>query len=202
MSRSCILIFDIDPTSYQVLQHAFVSEQTDIRWISKSSEISMVPSNVAIVLYSVQRHEDYEKAYDLHKHFPNAVLFLIAEQNQYDAFEARNAGAVGVFVKPLNLMRVYERLIELLPESGTSPSKGQLDDLFMPGENTRQAKLLSFMPSSPVQDDLEALVEDLLPLVVEQVLRIQLSTSTELRHQILGDIRGLIQEELKAQKLD
>lgn len=202
MSRSCILIFDTDPTSYQVLQHAFVSEQVDILWISNISEISMISLTVAIVLCSVHRHEDYEKAYDVHKSFPDAVLFLMAEQDDYDAFEARNAGAVGVFVKPLNLMRVYERLIELLPENGLNSSKGQLDDLFIPGENSRQAKLLSFMPSSPVQDDLEALVEDLLPLVVEQVLRIQLSTSTEVRQQMLGDIRRLIQEELEAQKLD
>ena len=202
MSRSCILIFDTDPTSYQVLQHAFVSEQVDILWISNSSEISMVSLNVVIVLCSVHRRDDYEKAYDVHKYFPEAVLFLIAEQNEYDAFEARNIGAVGVFVKPLNLMRVYERLMELLPEGSLNSSKGQLDGLYLPSENARQAKLLSFMPSSPVQDDLEALVEDLLPLVVEQVFRIQLSTSTELRHQMLSDIRGLIKEELKAQKLD
>ena len=202
MPRSCILIFDTDPTSYQVLQHAFVSEQVDILWISDIADISIVSLNVEIVLCSVHRHDDYEKAYDVHKCFPDAVLFLIAEQNEYDAFEARNVGAVGVFVKPLNLMRVYERLIELLPENSPHSSKGQLDGLFIPGEHSRQAKLLSFMPSSPAQDDLEAIVEDLLPLVVEQVLRIQLSAATEVRQQMLGDIRRLIREELEAEKLD
>ena len=41
-------------------------------------------------------------------------MFLLGEQHLYDAFEARNVGAVGAFFKPLHLSRIYERIVELL----------------------------------------------------------------------------------------
>ena len=43
-----------------------------------------------------------------------------------------------------------------------------LDSLYVPTPSGRRAKVVSFLPTSPVQDDLEAIVEDLLPVVVDK----------------------------------
>ena len=71
---------------------------------------------------------------------------------------------------------------------------GMLNSLYVPGLwSPRQGGI--FLPTSPVQDDLEAIVEDLLPLVVQQVLAIQLSTSTEIQSILRKEIRKILQQQ-------
>ncbi len=197
--RPLVLIIDEDPQSYHALQSALGSQSVEVLWSTSPSTLPILSREVSIVLYGVSQHTDYEIAFDVHKRFEQAPFFIVAEQHLVDAFEARNAGAVGTFVKPLRVVHLHKRLIELLPQQVTAV-QGQLDDVYIPQSHHRQAKLLSFLPSTPVQDDLEALVEELLPLVVEQVLRIQLSAQTQVRRQLQDDIRTLIREELTKMK--
>jgi len=196
MSSPCILIIDTDPKTFLLLQTTFQGEQVQLYWVPEVSSLRQSLPNhadVGIVLFGVQQALDYETAYEIHHRFDSAVMFILTEQQHYDAFEARNAGAVGTFVKPLNVVHVYQRLIELLPDTSIDAT-GQLDKLSMPVGTERQAKLLSFVPSSPVQDDLEALVADLLPVVVEQVLQVQLSVPSPFQKRLQEYIQQAVQE--------
>lgn len=189
MSDPIIVIFDEDPLSFQQVQRAFLHHDIQVLWGDGLEQSHFQNLECAVLLVSVTVFQDYERAYELHRYFPNAAMFLLSKQDEYDAFEARNAGAVGSFFKPLNIGRIYERLIEILPGQVVD---GSLDSLYIPAENTRRAKLVSFMPTSPLQDDLEAIVQDILPVVVEQVLRVQLSASTPLRNLIQEEIKTLL----------
>ncbi len=197
--RPLVLVIDEDPQSYHAVRSALGSHSVEVVWFVSSDGLPAFNRKVSIVLYGVSQHTDYEIAYDVHTRFEDAPFFIVADQRLVDAFEARNAGAVGTFVKPLRVVHLHQRLIELLPQQG-SEVQGQLDDVYSPPSDHRQAKLLSFLPSTPVQDDLEAIVQELLPLVVEQVLRIQLSANTQVRQQLDNVVRELIREELDSLK--
>ena len=192
MPSPAILVFDIDPTPFQIVQKLFFNDTVDVFWASTLDHEQIKSVDCSIILYAVRTEEDYERAYEMKRKFEDAVMFLLAEQHSYDAFEARNVGAIGAFFKPLHASRIYERIIELLPEGTTENDTGLLDALYVPSASARRAKVVSFLPTSPVQDDLEAIVEDLLPLVVQQVLTIQLSTSTEIKEILQTEIRNIL----------
>lgn len=189
MSTPAIVIFDEDPVTFQQVQRAFLHQNVQILWGDGLELSNLQNFECALLLVAVSAEEDYEKAYEIHRGFPNAAMFLLANQTEYDAFEARNAGAVGSFFKPLNVGRMYERLVEILPEQ---ENDGSLDSLYVPTENVRRAKLVSFMPTSPLQDDLEAIIQDILPVVVEQVLRVQFSAATPLRKLLQEEIASIV----------
>lgn len=195
MTSPAIVVFDLDSNSFQTVQKAFFNHSVEVIWASTLDREQLNSINCSILLYAVQTSEDYERAYEMNRVFEDAIMFLIAEQHSYDAFEARNIGAVGAFFKPLHISRIYERIVELLPEGTADNETGMLDSLYVPRASGRRAKVVSFLPTSPVQDDLEAIVEDLLPLVVQQVLTIQLSTSTEIQAILQTEIRKILQEQ-------
>lgn len=200
MSRPCILIIDADPKSFLLLQTTFQGEQVQLYWVPEAAALThSLPhdADVGIVLFGVEDTLDYEIAFEIHQRFASAVMFILTEQQHYDAFEARNVGAVGTFVKPLNVIHVYQRLIELLPDRSIDAT-GQLDSLSIPMGTERQAKLFSFVPSSPVQDDLEALVADLLPVVVEQVLQVQLSVPSPFQKRLQEYIQQAVQDAIRS----
>ena len=180
--------------SYQMVQKVFFNDNVNVVWGTILDSEQLTTIECSIILFSVQQAEDYEQAFEMNRRFENAVMFLLAEQHFYDAFEARNAGAVGAFFKPLHLSRIYDRIVELLPDS-THDDTGTLDSLYIPAPSERRAKVVSFLPTSPVQDDLEAIVKDLLPLVVQQVLTVQLSTSTDLKHLLQEEIRTVLHQQ-------
>ena len=189
MFTPAIVIFDADPVTFQQVQRAFLNHNVQILWGDGLELSNLQNFECALLLVAVSAVEDYEKAYEIHRGFPNAAMFLLANQAEYDAFEARNAGAVGSFFKPLNIGRMYDRLVEILPDQD---SDGSLDSLYVPTENVRRAKLVSFMPTSPLQDDLEAIIQDILPVVVEQVLRVQFSAATPLRKLLQEEIASIV----------
>ena len=180
--------------SYQMVQKVFFNDNVNVVWGTILDSEQLTTIECSIILFSVQQAEDYEQAFEMNRRFENAVMFLLGEQHFYDAFEARNAGAVGAFFKPLHLSRIYDRIVELLPDS-THDDTGTLDSLYIPAPSERRAKVVSFLPTSPVQDDLEAIVKDLLPLVVQQVLTVQLSTSTDLKHLLQEEIRTVLHQQ-------
>ena len=193
MAHPTILIVDTDPKSYQIIQKLFFNDQVSVVWGTILDTEQLNAIECSIILFSVEQVEDYERAFEMNRRFENAVMFLLAEQHFYDAFEARNAGAVGAFFKPLHLSRIYERIVELLPDASPNET-GILDSLYVPTPSERRAKVVSFLPTSPVQDDLEAIVRDLLPLVVQQVLTVQLSTSTDLKRMLHEEISKVLQQ--------
>ena len=193
MAPPTILIVDSDPNSYQMVQKVFFNDNVEVVWGTILDAEQLDSIECSIILFAVQEAEDYEQAFEMNRRFGNAVMFLLAEQHLYDAFEARNAGAVGAFFKPLHLSRIYERIVELLPDSDFD-DLGVLDSLYVPTTSERRAKVVSFLPTSPIQDDLEAIVQDLLPLVVQQVLTIQLSTSTDLKRILHEEILKVFQQ--------
>ncbi len=195
MGSPAIVVFDLDAASFQAVQKAFFNERIEVLWASTLDPEQLDSVNCSILLYAVHTNEDYELAYEMNRRFEDAVMFLLADQHFYDAFEARNAGAVGAFFKPLHISRIYERIVELLPEFTAEHDAGVLDSLYVPNAAGRRAKVVSFLPTSPVQDDLEAIVADLLPLVVQQVLTIQLSTSTEIKSVLQTEIRNILQQQ-------
>ena len=195
MNSTAIVVFDHDPTSFQMVQKAFFHEHIKVFWASTFAPEQLNSIDCSIILYAVHTNEDYEQAFEMNRRFDDAVMFLLAEQHFYDAFEARNAGAVGAFFKPLHVSRIYERIVELLPAFTMDHDAGMLDSLYIPKASGRRAKVVSFLPTSPVQDDLEAIVADLLPLVVQQVLTIQLSTSTEIKSVLQTEIRNILQQQ-------
>ena len=111
-----ILIVDFDLKSYQMVQKVF-NDNVNVVWGTILDFEQLDTIECSIILFSVQGTEDYERAYEMNRRFENAIMFLLAEQHLYDAFEARNAGAVGAFFKPLHLSRIYDRIVELLPNS-------------------------------------------------------------------------------------
>lgn len=194
MASPAILVFDPDATSFQTVQKSFFNENVEVVWASPLEPKQIGALQCSIILYAVRTTEDYERAYEINRIFEDAVMFLLADQYFYDAFEARNAGAVGAFFKPLHVSRIYERIVELLPNSTIDNGVGTLDSIYIPSRSERRAKVVSFLPTSPVQDDLEAIVEDLLPLVVQQVLTVQLAASTEIKSVLQAEIRNILQE--------
>ena len=192
MPSPAILVFDHEPTSFQIVQKLFFNDSVHVFWASTLEPVQLNSIDCSILLYAVRNDQDYERAYEMKRKFENAIMFLLAEEHLYDAFEARNVGAIGAFFKPLHASRIYERVVELLPEGAAENDTGLLDALYVPNASARRAKVVSFLPTSPVQDDLEAIVEDLLPLVVQQVLTIQLSTSTEIKEILQTEVRNIL----------
>ena len=151
MTSPAILVFDPDATSFQTVQKSFFNENVDVVWASPLGPEQVRALQCAIILYAVRTTEDYERAYEINRTFEDAVMFLLADQYFYDAFEARNAGAVGAFFKPLHVSRIYERIVELLPNFSVDNGVGTLDSIYIPSESERRAKVVSFLPTSPVK---------------------------------------------------
>ena len=149
-------------------------------------------STVDVVLMQVDEMADYEQVVSVHRKHPSAALFLLSEPHQYDAFEARNSGAIGAFLKPLSAGVIQNRLTELLP--GLVPPN--IEDVFVPNAHQTQAQLVSFAPNHTHQSDLEGIVEELLPMVVEHVLRLQMAAETPFKQQLRMEIQSLIVSEL------
>ena len=199
MQAPKILIVDSDPRTYQIVQKVFFNDQVDVVWGSILDHEQLDSIECSIILFAVQGADDYEQAFEMNRRFEKSVMFLLAEQESYNAFEARNAGAVGAFFKPLHLSRIYDRIVELLPDSKNDDA-GVLDTLYVPTLSERRAKVVSFLPTSPIQDDLEAIVQDLLPLIVQQVLTVQLSTSTDLKRILHTEISKVLQQQRSQNK--
>lgn len=187
-----IIVVDADPLSFQLVQHSFLYDNVDVLWMPDSSMLYSFRSTVDVVLMHVHEHDDYEDVVSVHRKHPGAALFLLSEPQHYDAFEARNAGAIGAFLKPLSAGVIQNRLTELLP--GLVPPN--VEDVFVPNTHQNQAQLISFAPNHSHQDDLEGIVEELLPLVVEQVLRLQMAAETPFKQQMRAEIKALIVDEL------
>ena len=185
-----IVVLDDDPVSYQVVQHCFLYEMVDVLWFKSSEELISLQQPIDVVLYSISETNDYENAARILVKHPKTILFILSKINDYDAFEARNAGAIGAFIKPLSAGVIQTRLEELLP----GLARPSIDDVFVPTVRGPQSHLVSFTPISPIQTDLESLVEELLPVVVEQVIRVQISSSTPFRNLLRDEIHQVVME--------
>lgn len=197
MSKSLrIVVVDNSPLSFQQVQTSFLYENVEVIWMPKPSMVYGFRATIDVILIDVSNVSDYDIVASIHQKHPSTAIFLLSESEQYDAFEARNAGAIGAFLKPLSAGVIQNRLTELLP--GLVPPN--LDDVFVPTQAQQQAQLVSFAISSSHQNDLEAIVEELLPLVVEQVLRLQLAADTPFKQILTTEIRRIVELELQSTK--
>lgn len=187
-----IIVVDADPLSFQLVQHSFLYDNVDVLWMPEPAMLYSFRSTVDVVLMQVEESSDYDIVASVHQKHPSAALFLLSDPLHYDAFEARNSGAIGAFLKPLSAGVIQNRLTELLP--GLVPPN--IEDVFVPNAHQTQAQLVSFAPNHSHQTDLEGIVEELLPMVVEQVLRLQMAAETPFKQQLRTEIRALIAREL------
>ena len=196
MMQYTVLVVDNDAHSYRVIQNAFIQDAVQVIWLSfadlAQTGLANIPQ-VDFLLVGVEAFDDYNRLFDLHQSQPNAIAFLLAKPTAYDAFESRNSGAIGAFMKPLHGHKMYQRLIELMPNLQT---KG-VEDVYVPTSSHLDAKIFSFVSNSPIKEDVHSLVEEILPVVTEQLLRIQLLNHTKVREALLVDVRRIVQEELR-----
>ena len=191
MIRDTILVVDEDAVTYQLLQNCFAYENDiQIHWVCFARDAFGLQLPVRVVLIAVYDDEDYENIADLKRFFPDAVFFVLCQSMVYDAFLARNVGAIGAFMRPLSAAAIQSRLEEFLFEH----PKPLLEQIFVPTRNEQGAKLISFSPN--VDHDVEQMVREAVPVVVEQILRLELTHPTTLRNNLLLEIRKMIQEEL------
>ena len=190
-----ILVVDDDPLTFQQVQHSFLYDNVEVVWMPDVSMVYGFRSKIDVMLMAITPVQTYDAVASIHQKHSGAALFVLSEPNEYDAFEARNAGAIGAFMKPLSAGVIQNRLAELLP--GLIPP--DLDDVYVPTSAQLQARIVSFAPSSGYQNDMEGIVEELLPLVVEQVLRLQLAADTPFKQLLTNEIKRIVQSELGRQ---
>ena len=111
VTSPAIVVFGLDSNSFPDCPKNLFNHSVEVIWASTLDREQLNSINCSILLYAVQTSEDYERAYEMNRIFEDAIMFLIAEQHSYDAFEARNIGAVGAFFKPLHISRIYERIV-------------------------------------------------------------------------------------------
>ena len=190
-----ILIVDEDPVSYQILQNCFFSKQVVVHWAKSKAQALDLSFDMGIILCSTpfQQEDAYELMAELGHRHPKAVMFMLPENYEaYDAFQARNSGALGAFFKPLSFSSLESRLEEFLGLSST----GTLEHVSIPSRSEQVAKLISYQTASPEIEDIESIVREVLPVVVEQVLRIQLQNNSILRDMVNKVVQDVVELEL------
>lgn len=194
MAIATILLIDSDPFSYQMVQNCFPNTDVSVFWVREMEQaIGLGLQDVVVILAHVRGEDDYELVADIKHSFPDSVLFVLTAEDAYDFFLARNAGASGAFFTPLSAGVLQSRLEEFVY---TQP-KALLDGVYVPSSSEQIAKIISFSHVSPEAEDIEMLVQELLPLVVEQVLRLHLTNNTKIRSVLLDDIRRMVVEEIQ-----
>ena len=191
MNKNSIVVIDPDPLSYQVVQNCFYYQAVDVSWVKKTGFLSEIPLEAKIILVVLEGDNPYEFIADISAHYPEAILFILSnDKDSYDSFEAQNSGVVGAFFKPLHFDAVQSRLEEFL----------DLDDMItgpleIPPLKERRASLLSFYRDTP--QDIEDIVQESLPVLIEKILQLELSGNTTLKRMISEVVREVVQEEME-----
>ena len=60
MSSPAILVFDIEPTSFQIVQKLFFNDSIHVFWASTLEPEQLNAVECSILLYAVRTNEDYE----------------------------------------------------------------------------------------------------------------------------------------------
>jgi response regulator RpfG family c-di-GMP phosphodiesterase len=190
-----ILVVDNDLISYQIVQNCFFSDNVDVRWAKTAAQALAIDAHIRVILCAIPfvKTDSYDLVAQLgHKH-PKAVIFMLPiAHTSYDTFQARNAGALGAFFKPLSFSKLESRLEEFLDIS----SSGDLERIYIPSQSEQIAKLISYQSSNREIEDIEDIVREVLPVVVEQLLRIQLQNNSILREIIEATVQETIDKEL------
>lgn len=191
MRENSIVVVDSDPLSYQVVQNCFYYQAVDVIWVKKLGDISEIPAGAKIVLAVLDGDRPYDFLADISDHHPDTVLFILSSDKEgYDSFEARNAGVVGAFFKPLHFDAVQSRLEEFLDleDMITGPME-------IPALKERRASLLSFYRDTP--QDIEEIVQESLPVLIEKILQLQLRGNTTLKRMLTEVVREVVHEEME-----
>ena len=192
-----ILVIDEDPITYQILQNCFFSKDVAVHWAKTAQQALSISIEMRVVLCATpfENEDSYELLADIGHRHPNAIMFMLpSSQDQYDAFQSRNAGAVGAFFKPLSFATLESRLEEFLGIQ----SLGSLDNVDIPSKSDQVAKLISYQTSSPEIQDIENIVREVLPVVVEKVLRVQLQHNSILREIVEREVQDVLATEVNA----
>ncbi len=190
-----ILVVDEDYSIYEVINNCFIHDNVMVHWAKNKSQALNVKIDMNIILCAtpLNGEDSYDLLADLGHRHPNAAMFMLPlDYSSYNAFNARNAGGLGAFFKPLRYASLESRLQEFLGYT----TSGNLDQVSIPSRTEQIAKLISFQTSSPIVEDIEGIVREVLPVVVEQVLRIQLQNNSALREIIEREVHEALGKEI------
>lgn len=191
MKTNSIVVIDSDPLSYQVVQNCFYYQAVDVFWVKNTGVMSEIPTDSKIILVVLEGDNPYDFVADISDRHPDTIIFVLSNDKQnYDSFEARNSGVVGAFFKPLHFDAVQSRLEEFLEldEMITGP-------LEIPPLKERRASLLSFYRDTP--QDIEEIVQESLPVLIEKILQLELSGNTKLKRMISEMVRETVHQEME-----
>jgi len=195
LSSQTILVVDQDLISYQILQNCFFADKVEVLWAKTKQQAIDVNVEIGVILCAIPLLEDdpYDLVAELGHRHPNAAMFMLpSNYDTYDSFQARNAGALGAFFKPLSFASLESRLEEFLDVR----ARAELESVNVPASTEQVAKLISYQTTGPEIEDIESIVKEVLPVVVEKVLRIQLQHNSILREIVEREVQEAIEQEV------
>ena len=183
-----LLVVDSDPMTEQVIRRTYSSTRVSIVFARTPREALdyFKPVSVVLCAQHIGEFDGYKLAGAISESHPSAALFIVSPgAGLYDPAKGRLAGAIGSLTKPLTEQQLHLRLDEFL-------TQGSIVNPMVPAMQDRLARLVRYSDGLIDQDNVESLIRELLPPVVEKVLLVQMAHNPHFKSMLERIVREVV----------
>ena len=185
-----LLVVDSDPHTEQIIRRTYSATRVSIVFARTPREALdyFKPVSVVLCAQHIGEFDGYKLVGSISEAHPTAAIFIMSDgPGLYDPAKGRLAGAIGSLMKPLTEQQLHLRLDEFLTQDS-------IVNPMVPAMQDRLARLVRYTDGVVDHDNVESIIRELLPTVVEKVLLVQMAHNPHFKRMLERITREVVSE--------